>query len=104
MDNLDDKVRKKLFSIIRKTKERIVGQWFVKLKYSNEIYEFRFDESGRFYRLFAFWDNEGEIETLIVSTHGIIKKTNKTPREEINKAEKIRKRYFDNKMLKIKLE
>jgi mRNA-degrading endonuclease RelE of RelBE toxin-antitoxin system len=104
VDKLDDKVRKKLFSIIRKTKDRIVGQWFIKLKSSNEIYEFRFDELGRFYRLFAFWDNEGENETLIVSTHGIIKKTNKTLREEINKAEKTRKRYFDNKILKIKQE
>jgi phage-related protein len=100
VDSLDDKSRRKLFAIIRKTKEKIIGHWFMKLKSSNGIYEFRFDESEKFYRLFAFWDNEGENETLVVGTHGIIKKTNKTPKEEINKAEKIKKEYFENKATK----
>lgn len=100
VDCLDNKERKKLFAIIRKTKERVAGKWFEKLKCSDGIYEFRFDESGKYYRLFAFWDNEGRNLTLIVSTHGIIKKTNKTPREEIKKAERIKKEYFENKKLK----
>lgn len=38
-----------------------------------------------------------EAETLVVVTHGIIKKTQKTPTKEIVKAEKIRKMYFENK-------
>ncbi|MBI4646356.1 MAG: type II toxin-antitoxin system RelE/ParE family toxin [Bacteroidia bacterium] len=45
-------------------------------------------------RLFAFWDSSGDIETLIISTHGIYKKTNKTPKSEINKAEQIKRDYF----------
>jgi phage-related protein len=34
---------------------------------------------------------------LVIATHGIIKKTLKTPEKEIEKAENIRLRYFDIK-------
>lgn len=43
----------------------------------------------------AFWDTEEE--TLVIATHGIVKKTQKTPLKEIAKAEEIRKEYFNNK-------
>ncbi len=45
--------------------------------------------------MFAFWDKE--IGALIVVTHGMVKKTQKTPKKEIAKAEAIRKEYFNNK-------
>lgn len=67
---------------------------FKKLE-SSDIWEFRTLYKGIAYRLFAFWDNEAE--TLVVATHGIIKKTDKTPAKEIAKAENTRKIYFDNK-------
>jgi len=44
------------------------------------------------YRLFAFWDKTEK--TVVISTHGIIKKTDKTPLNELEKAEKIRNMYF----------
>ena len=47
------------------------------------------------YRLFSFWDTE--TETLVIATHGIIKKTQKTPSKEIAKAEQMRKMYFEFK-------
>ena len=43
----------------------------------------------------AFLDTEEE--TLVIVTHGIVKKTQKTPLKEIAKAEEIRKEYFNNK-------
>lgn len=46
-------------------------------------------------RLFAFWDKDKE--AFVVATHGIVKKTQKTPLKEILKAEEIRKEYFNNK-------
>lgn len=49
----------------------------------------------KFYRLFAFWDTEDQRETLIVGTHGIVKKSNKTPKEEIRHAEQIKRKYFE---------
>lgn len=67
---------------------------FKKLENTN-IWEFRTLYDGICYRLFSFWDTEQS--TLIIATHGIVKKTQKTPRKEIDKAEKIRKQYFDNK-------
>jgi phage-related protein len=51
------------------------------------------------YRVFAFWDKTGKVETLVVATHGVIKKTNKVPKSEIEKAERIRREYFKNKTL-----
>lgn len=67
---------------------------FKKLENSN-IWEFRTLYNKTAYRLFAFWDKNDN--TLVVATHGIIKKTQKTPNNEIAKAEEIRKLYFENK-------
>jgi phage-related protein len=53
--------------------------------------------NGKAYRLFSFWDKIGGNETLVVATHGILKKTQKTPAKEIKKAEEIRKQYLDYK-------
>jgi phage-related protein len=63
--------------------------WFEKLKSSKDIFEFRVKDSNKFFRLFAFWDSQGDKETIIVCTHGLIKKTNKTPKQDIEKAEII---------------
>jgi phage-related protein len=50
-----------------------------------------------YYRLLAFWDKTEKEDTLVLATHGFIKKTNKTPKTEIKKAEEIRKEYFERK-------
>ena len=69
-------------------------------KLEGEIWEFRTKYKGIQYRLFAFWDKTGEIKSLVVSTHGIIKKVSKVPQTEIEKAEKIRLDYFKYKNMK----
>ncbi len=71
------------------------AELFSKLE-GSDIWEFRTLYAGIAYRLFAFWDKDGE--TLVVATHGIIKKTQKTPPKEIAKAEAIRKEYFEDKL------
>ena len=68
---------------------------FKKLK--GEIWEFRTLYNKTYFRIFAFWDKTEKIETLVIATHVIIKKTLKTPEKEIEKAENIRLRYFDIK-------
>jgi len=60
-----------------------------------DIWEFRTLYKGTQYRLLAFWDTDAE--TLVIATHGFVKKTQKTPRKEINKAEAIRTLYFNLK-------
>lgn len=67
------------------------SELFKKLENSN-IREFRTLYNKTAYRLFAFWDTEEE--TLVIAIHGIIKKTQKTPPKEIEKAERIRNEYF----------
>ena len=53
--------------------------------------------SLQWYMLQAFLLLDTEEETLVIATHGIVKKTQKTPLKEITKAEEIRKEYFNNK-------
>ena len=79
--------------------DRVAGgernkELFKKLE-NSEIWEFRTLYNGIAYRLFAFWDTG--MNTLVVATHGIIKKTQKTPKKEIARAEAIMKQYFEIK-------
>lgn len=86
--------KKVLYNIWRVSGGEKNKELFKKLE-NTDIWEFRTLYNGIAYRLFAFWDTEKE--TLVVATHGIIKKTQKTPRKEIAKAETIMKEYFDLK-------
>jgi len=95
LDNLDEKAREKIYYNIQKARFSNDKELFKKLK--GEIWEFRTLFNKKHYRLFAFWDKTGKDETVVISTHGIIKKTDKTPSGEIEKAEKLRKLFFEQK-------
>ena len=92
LDKLDSKSRKKVLFNIWKSKEINDPELFKKL--SGEIWEFRTRFLSKHIRLFAFWDKTDNKETLVIATHGFIKKTQKTPKAEIEKAERIRTNYF----------
>ena len=92
----NEKIQKKFLLAFDKTQAGNKGNWFEKMKGSDGIYEFRQSDHQKFYRVFAFWESE-EKETLIIGTHGIDKKSNKTPPKEIRKAEQIKKKYFETK-------
>lgn len=93
LDQLDEKTRAKILFNIWKVKATLDKELLKKL--IDEIWEFRTLYNKKHYRLFAFWDKTRKTETLIIATHGIIKKTDKTPKSELEKAEKIRKSYFE---------
>ena len=95
LDNLDEKAREKIYYNIQKAKFSNDKELFKKLK--GEIWEFRTLFSKTQYRLFAFWDKTENTETVVISTHGIIKKSDKTSPGEIEKAENLRKLYFEQK-------
>jgi phage-related protein len=95
IENLDDKTREKIFYNIKKAQFVNDNELFKKL--NDFIWEFRTLYKNKAYRLFSFWDKIDGKETLVVATHGILKKTQKTPIKEIKKAEEIRKQYFNNK-------
>jgi phage-related protein len=95
-DNLKEKEKRKMDFIIEKVELNLFGNWFKKLKGSNEIWEFVVNYSGLFYRFLAFFDTSDFENPLIIATHGFKKKTNKTPKKEIEKAEQIRSIYFND--------
>ena len=95
LDKLDEKTRDKIIYNVNKAKNSNDPELLKKL--SGEIWEFRTLFIKKQYRLLAFWDKTEKTETLVISTHGIIKKTDKIPKSEIDKAEGIRKKYFELK-------
>lgn len=89
------KAQQKITYNIRKLESGVMDNNLFKKLDNSEIWELHTLFSGICYRLFAFWDTE--TETLVVATHGIIKKTQKTSQKEIQRAEEIRKEYFNDK-------
>ena len=65
-------------------------------KLTAEIWELR-TVFGLQFRLLAFWDKSNNKETLVIATHGFIKKSDKVPASEIRRAADLRKNYFLNK-------
>jgi phage-related protein len=95
LDSLDEKSRDKIYYNIWKSRQINDNELFKKLQ--DEIWEFRTLYNKTYFRLFAFWDKTEKVDTIVISTHGIIKKTDKIPKGEIEKAEKLRTQYFNNK-------
>lgn len=90
-DNVKDKIYYNIYKIQMGERD---SEIFKKLGES-DIWEFRTLYDKKAYRLFAFWDTEED--TLVIATHGIVKKTQKTPPKEIAKAEALRNEYFNDK-------
>lgn len=94
LESLGEKERNKIYFNIRKAQFINDKELFKKL--NDNIWEFRTFHNSKAYRLFAFWDKSSKVETVVIATHGIFKKTQKTPTKEIDKAEKIRLEYYKN--------
>lgn len=95
LDNLAEKPRAKIIYNIRKSQLTQDKELFKEL--NDEIWEFRTLYNKIHYRLFAFWDKIDKIDTIVISTHGLIKKTDKTPPGDIIKAERLRNLYLKQK-------
>ena len=92
---LDQKAVRKVFYNIDLAEQCNDPRLFKKLQ--NDIWEFRTNFGGRQIRLLAFWDKEMETKTLVFATHGFIKKIDKVPKNEIERAINIRAKYFESK-------
>ncbi len=93
--SLPIKVQEKIVYNYNKIERGMMSKELFKKLENSEIWEFRTLYEGNCYRLFSFWDTD--TETFIIATHGIMKKSQKTPTKEIEKAEAIRKEYFKDK-------
>lgn len=93
LKQIDPKAKAKLIYQIEKSKSALDPKVFKKLDES--IWEFRAEHKRIQYRLLAFWDKRDDEFTLVVATHGFIKKTDKVPGQELERAHKIRNLYYE---------
>ena len=91
LKDLNEKTYEKIIYNIDKARYTNDPKLFKKLR--DDIWEFRTKYAGLQYRLFAFWDKSKRLKTLVIATHGIVKKTDKVPESEIAKAIEIKKQY-----------
>lgn len=89
------KVKEKIIWTIKliETLRIVPEEYFKHLVSTDSLYEIRVKQGSDIFRIFSFFD-EGK---LIVLANGFQKKTQKTPKQEIEKAEKIKTEYFTEK-------
>lgn len=94
LDSLPSKAAQKVTWVLGLLEdlEIIPAQYFTKMPGTDDIWECRAKLGSNIYRIFAFWDGNK-----IILTHGFIKKTRKTPANEIEKAENYKKDYSQRK-------
>jgi phage-related protein len=76
--------------------ERIPVKYFKHLNGSEGLYEIRVEVGSNIFRVFSFFD-EGQ---LIILLNGFQKKSDKTPKNEIELANKLKKQYYEEKQRK----
>ena len=95
ISELDAKTIRKIFYNIDLAEQTNDPKLFKKLQH--DIWELRTKFGGLQIRLLAFWDKSDKKQTLVIATHGFIKKVDKVPATEIERACKLRDKYFENK-------
>jgi len=93
LESLDKKSRKKVMFNVWKTKSINDKELFK----PEEIWEFRTLYNKKYIRIFAFWDKTDNQNTIVAATHGIYKTRSKIPKAVIERAERIRKEYYNSK-------
>lgn len=93
--NQNSKVKGKIqyvFELIKQI-ERVPEKFLKHLKGTSGLYEIRVEYQSNIYRIFCCFDED----KLVVLFNGFQKKTQKTPKKEIEKAERLMKLYFEQK-------
>ena len=95
LDSLPGKAAQKVVWVLILLEELDVlpANYFKKLHGSDEIWECRVQFGSAAYRIFCFFAGR----SVVVLTHGMTKKVQKTPRREIERAEDFRKDYLRRK-------
>ena len=98
LDSLPGKVAQKVTWVLSLLEDLEVmpASYFKKLVGTDDIWECRIQFGSNAYRIFCF--SLGN--SVIVLTHGLIKKTQKTPQREIEKAEAYRRDYLQRRFKK----
>ena len=90
-----NKVQDKIYKIIEAIEflERIPSNYLKFIVGTNGLYEARIQLASNIWRIFCFFDGDN----LVVLLNGFQKKTQKTPKDEIEKALKLMKEYYKEK-------
>ena len=95
LETLSDKQAEKILWVLRLIKQldRIPIEYFKKLENTNDIWEIRASSGNNEFRLLGFWYKSN----FIVLTNGFRKKSQKTPKSEIELAENRKKDFLERK-------
>jgi phage-related protein len=94
-NSLNETVRKKFNYTLKliATLDRVPTKFLKHIEGSTGLYEIRVEVGSDIYRIFSFFD-KGQ---MVILVNGFQKKSQKTPRQEIELAEKLKQEYFDEK-------
>jgi phage-related protein len=92
---LNPKESRKIKYIISllETTDRMPVKFIRHIKEHGNLYELRMEYESNIYRLFFIFDED----SIVVLFHGFQKKTQKTPKKEIEKAIRLRSEYYEQK-------
>lgn len=92
LDSLSDQQARKVIWVLRLIERLPIVpiQYFKKLVGRREIWEVRVQFGGNIFRLLGFFDKEN----FIMLTNGFVKKSQRTPEQEISLAEQRRSEYL----------
>lgn len=91
-------VRRKINQVLKlvQTQDYIPQKFFRPIENVSGLFEIRIEMAGNIYRIFCCFDKDN----LVVLFNGFQKKSQKTPREQIIRAEKLKQEYFNEKEAK----
>jgi phage-related protein len=89
------KVQDKIFKIIEaiETLERVPSNYLKSIEGAKGLFEARIQLASNIWRVFCFFDND----RLVILLNGFQKKTQKTPKKEIEKAIRLMAKYHQEK-------
>jgi phage-related protein len=92
---LDDKVKEKVKYVLelKKQVDRVPEKFLAPMSGYDGLYEVRVEYQSNIYRIFCCFD-QGQ---LVVLFNGFQKKTQKTPKEMIDRAMRLKNEYFRTK-------
>lgn len=90
-----EKVQNKIFKVIEiiEFTERIPSTYLKAIKGTVGLFEARIKLGSNIWRVFCFFDSG----KLVILLNGFIKKSQKTPKQEIDKAIQLKKEYYESK-------
>jgi phage-related protein len=93
-DSLNEKESKKVLWTLRLIRELVIvpKEYLKKLIGTQDIWEIRIQYGNNNFRILGFYDNNK-----LILTNGFVKKSQKTPAQEIGIAEHRKKEYYERK-------